>query len=875
MASRTTYQTHFLLGAKVQSSMNKSFSKVQKNMKNIRKSAGYTEGTFDKLGRSLRNAFAAAGIYFSARTIVTALNDSTQAAMEFEDQMADVGTLLDGEVNQKIAKYGKQVKQTAIDTGISTEQLNSGLYETISALGDGADTYEIFRKAAENARGGNADVQNVVKFLSTTMKGYGDVSAETAEKVSDLGFQTVKLGQTTFPELAQNMGDVVPLAGSMGAEMESVFGAMATLTGVTGDTAKVSTQLRGVFSALTKPTSRMKEVINGLGYESGAAMVKAKGFQGTLDLLKKVTGGSTEELGKMFGRVEALNAVIALTGTQSENFTKKTEAMYNAVGASNEAFKEKVKTSKALRERFGQLINILRINLGNKVLPYINQGLEYILENYKEMGAQARAAMQPVVKTYNFIKNNWSAIEPIVVGITSAMIAYKTTQIALTAAQKAGMIVQSISKAYSTFQATMNAARYSTLAASKAQVALNLAMSANPAAVIAIAIGALATAGYLLYKNWDKILPKLQAFYNLIKDVPAVRAFIDTIISVKDSAIQTFNGIVTFVKGVFTADWEKAWTGAKNAFAGIFNIKKTLIKAPLDMTLGIFKTGFDAINNLVGFDIGEKARSSLAAARTNFNEFVNNFNFDIAGKAQEHLTNFKDVFSNKLTEVKNYLNQFEFGQQFLQNIDTLLTGAKNYFNGIVTFVKGVFTADWEKAWTGAVQAISAPFSTMSELVKQPMNASLGLINSALDQLNKINVEVPKWVPGMGGKNFGFDIPKIPMLAKGTDNFGGGMAVVGERGPELVNMPQGTQVTTATKTETLIQKLKETPSKATEILNNLKNTVVNKEINLTFAPNVTIEGNADKEDVKRGIIETKADFEELLNEFLGDPRADFS
>lgn len=735
MASRTTYQTHFLLGAKVQSSMNKSFSKVQKNMKNIRKSAGYTESTYSKLSRTMKRALGAAGIYFSARTIVTALKSSTQAAMEFEDQMADVGTLLDGDVKQKLGNYSEQVKETAIATGLSTEQLNRGLYETISALGESADTYDIFQKAAENARGGNADVQNVVKFLSATMKGYGDVSAETAEKVSDLGFQTVKLGQTSFPELAQNMGDVVPLAGSMGANMESVFGAMATLTGVTGDTAKVSTQLRGVFTALTKPTADMKEVISGLGYESGAAMIQAKGFQGTLNLLKKVTGGSTEQLSKMFGRVEALNAVIALTGAQSENFTTKTEAMHNAVGASNEAFKDKVKTSKALRERFGQLINVLKINFGNKVLPYINQGLEFILVNYKKMGAQARTAMEPVRATYNFIKNNWTAIEPIVFGITSAMIAYKTTQIALTAAQKAGMIVQAISKAYETFQTTMNAARYSTLAASKAQVALNLAMSANPAAVIAIAVGALATAGYLLYKNWDKILPKLKAFYNLIKNLPVVEAFI---------------GGIT----------------------------------------GIYESG------------------------------------------------------------------------------------KETFNGLVNFVSGVFTGNWTKAWDGVVQAVGGSFSMIGELVKLPINNTIGLINTALAGIGKIDVKIPDWVPGVGGKSFGPDIPEIPMLAKGTDNFSGGAAIVGEQGPELVNMPKGTRVNNATKTDTIIQKLKDTPSKAKKIVQDLKKVVINKNIDLTFSPNVTIEGNADKKDVKRALIETKSDFEDLLNEFIGNPRTDF-
>ena len=736
MASRTTYQTQFLLGAKVQSSMGKSFSKVQKNMKNIRNSAGYTESAYQKLGRTIKTALGAAGIYFSARTIVNSLRSATDAAMKFEDQMADVGTLLDGDAQKKLDKYGKQVSQTAIDTGISHSELTKGLYETISALGEGADTYEIFRKAAENARGGNADVQNVVKFLSATMKGYGDVSAETAQKVSDLGFQTVKLGQTSFPELSQHMGNVIPLAGEMGTEMESVFGAMATLTGVTGDTAKVSTQLRGVFAALTKPSSKMKEVMNGLGYESGKAMIEAKGFQGSLNLLRKATGGSEEMLSQMFGRVEALNAVLALTGTQSDNFTEKTEAMYNAVGASNDAFQDKINTSKALRERFGELAYFLKIQVGNQILPYINSGLEFLLNNYQDIGAQARAAMEPVVSTYNFIKQNWSTIEPIVVGITSALVAYKVAQIAVTAAQKAGMIVQSISKAYSTFQATMNAARYSTLAASKAQVALNLAMSANPIAAVAIAVGLLATAGYLLYKNWDKILPKLKAFYNLIKELPVVEAFISGITDIKDSTIQTFNGIVDFVSGVFTGNWSKAWDGA-------------------------------------------------------------------------------------------------------------------------------------------VQAVGGSFSILGDLIKFPINNTIGLINTALSGISSIDVSIPDWVPGVGGKSFGPDIPEIPMLAKGTNNFAGGMAIVGEKGPELINMPQGTQVTKASKTETIIQKLKEMPSRATQALNNLvtnNSTTNNQKFSITIK-NI-IKGNPDKETLNRSNRELRDMIEEVIKDFGGDPRVDF-
>ena len=77
------------------------------------------------------------------------------------------------------------------------------------------------------------------------------------QKASDLAFLTVKLGQTSFPELASSMGQVVPLAATMKVSQEELFGAMATLTGVTGGTAEVTTQLRATMQEFLSPSSQM------------------------------------------------------------------------------------------------------------------------------------------------------------------------------------------------------------------------------------------------------------------------------------------------------------------------------------------------------------------------------------------------------------------------------------------------------------------------------------------------------------------------------------------------------------------------------------------------------------------------------------------
>lgn len=97
---------------------------------------------------------------------------------------------------------------------------------------------------------------------------------------------------------------------------------------------------------------------------------------------------------------------------------------------------------------------------------------------------------------------------------------------------------------------------------------------------------------------------------------------------------------------------------------------------------------------------------------------------------------------------------------------------KSVFSGIGNFVKGIFN--------GIIGAI-----------KSVINAVIGVLNKMIGGLNKLHINLP------GGGKVGFNIPKIPKLAKGTSYFtgssAGNTALVGENGPELVNLPRGSQV----------------------------------------------------------------------------------
>lgn len=136
---------------------------------------------------------------------------------------------------------------------------------------------------------------------------------------------------------------------------------------------------------------------------------------------------------------------------------------------------------------------------------------------------------------------------------------------------------------------------------------------------------------------------------------------------------------------------------------------------------------------------------------------------------------------------------------FVANIKSMWDSIKRIFDGIIDFIRGVFTGDWERAWNGIKNIFGTIMDGLIALAKAPINGVIGLlnmaingINSLVDGINKISFDVPDWVPGLGGKKFGFNIPKIPnipYLAKGGI-LSSGSAIVGEKGAELLTIVNG-------------------------------------------------------------------------------------
>jgi phage-related protein len=132
-------------------------------------------------------------------------------------------------------------------------------------------------------------------------------------------------------------------------------------------------------------------------------------------------------------------------------------------------------------------------------------------------------------------------------------------------------------------------------------------------------------------------------------------------------------------------------------------------------------------------------------------------------------------------------------------ISSVISGLVNFFSSafgsIGATLRGIGSA-FGSVFGGIGSTVSSAFSGVVSTIRGSINGVISLANRAIGALNGVSVSIPDWVPGVGGQSFGISLPKIPMLAKGGTALSAGLAIVGERGPEVVSLPRGASVTPA-------------------------------------------------------------------------------
>ena len=312
------------------------------------------------------------------------LSSITAESGEFNKAMREANTMA-GKDAAGFKKLKGQVAELSKEIPIARDQLANGLYQTISNGVPENNWLTFLETSARSAVGGLADINKVVGVTSTLIKNYG-LEWSAAADIQDKIQLTAKNGVTSFEQLADALPRVAGNAATLGVSINELMATFATLTGVSGNTAEVSTQLAAIFTALVKPSSEATKMAAEMGIQFDAAAVKAAGgfqkFLTQLDSDVKAFAQSSgmleqEVYSRLFGSAESLRALVPLQGELASKFSANISTMVNSAGTMDKAFQEMGSTGEAeaqkLQNKWASVIDTIA-GFTAPVQPLINFG---------------------------------------------------------------------------------------------------------------------------------------------------------------------------------------------------------------------------------------------------------------------------------------------------------------------------------------------------------------------------------------------------------------------------------------------------------------------------------------------------------------------
>lgn len=381
MAGKSTISITFKLDGD-----GKGFKDLSQNADGLKQAMTAAIVEADKLKSSLINWSQGVQALGAVSNAVSQLNgtlqDITADSRAFGAAMKAANTMA-GKNAEGFANLKGQVADLSKTLPIARDELANGLYQVISNGVPEDNWIDYLNKSAKASVGGIADLGETVKVTSTVIKNYG-LAWDAAESVQDKIQLTAKNGVTSFEQLAQALPRVTANASTLGVSVDELLASFATLTGVSGNTNEVATQMAAIFTALVKPSSEATEMAEKMGIEFNAASIKAAGglrnFLTQLDAsVKKYAAANgvleQEVYAKLFGSAESLRALTPLTNQLAEKFSENVDAMANSAGTINAAYNEMSSTGSAttqmLKNQLSAITDVVAGFVGS-AMPFVS-----------------------------------------------------------------------------------------------------------------------------------------------------------------------------------------------------------------------------------------------------------------------------------------------------------------------------------------------------------------------------------------------------------------------------------------------------------------------------------------------------------------------
>ena len=723
-----------VIGAKA-SEFNRVMGQVKKDTRAISK-------TFTDVGRDM----TAVGKSMTAAITVPIIavgGFALKTGIEFESAFAGVRKTVNA-TEGELAELSDGIREMAKEIPAAATEI-AGVAEAAGQLGIETDNILGFTRVMIDL--GEATNMSATD-AATALARLANITQMPQTEFDRLGSTVVALGNN----LATTESEIVEMGLRLAGAGKQVGMTEAEILGFAGALSSVGIEAQAGGSAFSKVMVEMQ-----LAVETGSAK---------LDEFANVAGMTSEEFSRAF-KEDAAGAIIAFIqglGSAEERGmsaikvlddmgikeVRLRDALLRAAGAGDlfnesiaigtQAWEENTALTTEAEQRYETTAAQIEI-LKNK---FTDLGIEL----YDKIGPVLKDTIIPMAdklieaigKLVNWFTNLSPAVQKFL--IIAAGIAAALGPVLIVAGQIAtaiGTLIPIITKI---------------IAAVKIVGAVIGGVAAGPIALIVAAIAALIAIIILAIKYWDEIMAAFKSAWEWLKDV-----------------------FVKWWEG-FTEFWGNLWENVKNALLAAWEWIKDMF---LNYTPhGLIIQHWDTIKEFF-INLWDRVKEIFGAAW----EFLKDLflRYHPIGLVITHWETIKDFFANLWERVKEIFSgaMSAIGGFITDKFNAIvgfLTGIRDKIIGVFQRVKDRVT----KIWEGIVGSI-----------KGAINSVIAAINGMIGRINRISVTIPDWVPEYGGKTIGFNISKIPYLAAGGDILRAGAAIVGERGPEMVYLPQGAQV----------------------------------------------------------------------------------
>lgn len=725
---------------------------------------------------------------------------------------------------KNFADYDGAVRQVAASTGTSLEnmkQLKSAMKDVYSSnygenwedVGNSVATVqkylgstgESIQQATKNAISlrdtFGTDVTESMRSVDALMKNFGISSNEAFNLIGQGAQQNLDFSG----ELVDSINEYSSQVKKLGLSAEDMFGIFAS--GAENGAWNVDKIGDALKEFSIRSIDGSKTTLEGFTAIGKNVNVMAQKFTAGGETARTAFFETIQGLKQMDNAVEQDAAGVALFGTMWEDLGKDVVLNMDKMGGAFDKNRQtmleinKIKYdsfSKAITG-IGRQLSVAFIPIGETILPYMNQFAEWlnkklpqavktfsnILPRYIEsILPNIKGVFNGVSKVFLFLKNHMQEVKAVVAGFAGAFVGLKAI-IAIVD------VLKKLNKAGGAVKFVFGA--------------LKASFIANPFILVATAIGVLVGAFVLLYQKSETFRNKVQELWGRLKEFSAVIGgfLID--------ALHKLHTVLSKIIQIFTLLWGKLKdfaTTISNFVIGVlqqlhswFNEKIIPVLSQIGQKLMLLKenlTGFIAI-------VGTPIIGVLRLLYNCFSELIVPILSQV-GKIFLSLCKAIQSFSSWIASVFvsgvgiAFQSFFNIIGTVLPHVLGLVDGLIGVFNGILTFLNGIFVGDWTKAWQGVKEIFSGIWQSIKSIFLGVIETIKGRINGITSQINNVAQRMSS-IPLIGGL---VQKINIPQFATGTQYFKGGTALVGEHGAELVNIPSGSKVMPSDKTQQILK-----------------------------------------------------------------------